>query len=245
MSMPQGGGSDQSWEAGQGTGPTSPTGATGPQAGAGGQGTGSGGAPQGGPYEQARYGQARYGQPQDGPGPYGQQDPGGSPMQGRPISPVNEIETRVTGRRIVQYIVDAILSGIIFGLLSWALNRGTGATHAVLVLILVLADIAWYFLYWAYIPYVRYGQTIGMQLMGIRVISVDGGAASLPQLFIRSILLVLFTPLSLLVGIITMMGSRYRQRVGDHIAKTMVVRARVEPNPAPREFAGAGRAGTR
>jgi uncharacterized RDD family membrane protein YckC len=166
-------------------------------------------------------------------------------MQGRPISPVNEIETRVTGRRVVQYIVDAILSGIIFGLLSWALNRGHGATHGVLVLILVLANIAWYFLYWAYVPHVRNGQTIGMSLMGIRVISVSGRPASLAQLFIRSILLVLFTPLSLLVGIITMIGSRYRQRVGDHIARTMVVRASVEPVPAPREFAGAGQAGTR
>ena len=51
--------------------------------------------------------------------------------------------------------------------------------------------------------------------------------------------------LSLLVGIITMMASRYRQRVGDHLAKTMVVRASVEPRPVPQEYAGAGQAGTR
>jgi uncharacterized RDD family membrane protein YckC len=223
MSMPQGGGSGQSWEAGSGSGPA--------------------GTPQGQPYEQPQYEQAQYGQPQ-----YGQQPPaygGGGAMAGRPISPVNEIETRVTGRRVVQYIVDAILSGIVFGLLSWALSRGHGGIHTLLVLILVLVNIAWYFLYWAYIPYARSGQTIGMSLLGVRVISRDGGPASLMQLFVRSILLVLFSPLSLLVGIITMMCSRYRQRVGDHLAKTMVVRASVEPRPAQQEFAGAGQAGTR
>ncbi len=166
-------------------------------------------------------------------------------MQGRPISPVNEAETRVTGRRIVQYIVDAILSGIVFGLLSWALDRGTGATHAVLVLVQVIVDIAWYFLYWAYVPYARNGQTVGMTLLGVRVISADGGPASLVQLFARSILLVLFTPLSLLVGIIVMLCSRYRQRTGDHMARTLVVKASVAPTPSRREYAGAGQAGTR
>ncbi|HEY2287555.1 MAG TPA: RDD family protein [Streptosporangiaceae bacterium] len=244
MSMPQGGGSGQSWEAG-----SEPGSGTGPQAGA----SGPAGGPQGQPgYEQPGYeqqpgygqpGQAQYGQPQSGPQPPAYS--GGGAMEGRPISPVNEIETRVSGRRIVQYIVDAILSGVVFWLLSLALNRGHGGLHAVLILVLVLVNIAWYFLYWAYVPFARNGQTIGMSLLGIRVISRDGGPASLAQLFIRSILLVLFSPLSLLVGIITMMCSRYRQRVGDHIAKTMVVSARVTPSPAQAEFAGAGQAGTR
>ena len=170
------------------------------------------------------------------------QPPG--PMQGRPISPVNEIETRVTGRRIVQYIIDAIIYSIVAGLISWALDRSTGGVHALLILVSVVLVVAWYLLYWAWRPYKRNGQTIGMQLMGIRV-SSNGGPASFVQLAIRSILLVLFSPLSLLVGIIVMMFSRYRQRVGDHIAKTIVVRARVEPMPARREYAGAGQAGFR
>jgi uncharacterized RDD family membrane protein YckC len=226
--MPQGGESGQAWEAGSGSGPA--------------------GTPQGQPYEPPAYGQAQYGQPEYGQPQYGQQPPaggGGGAMAGRPISPVSEIETRVTGRRIVQYIVDAILSGIVFGLLSWALSRGHGGLHALLVLILVLANIAWYFLYWAFVPSMRAGQTIGMSLLGLRVLSRDGGPASLMQLFIRSILLVLFTPLSLLVGIITMMFSRYRQRVGDHLAGTIVVRAGVQPGSVRQEYAGAGQAGTR
>jgi len=84
-----------------------------------------------------------------------------------------------------------------------------------------------------------------MQIMGVRVISANGGPASLGQLIVRSILLVLFSPISLLVGIITMWCSRYRQRVGDHLAKTMVVRDRVQPIPAQQEYAGAGQDGYR
>ncbi len=169
----------------------------------------------------------------------------GGPMQGRPISPVNEIETRVTGRRTVQYIIDAIIYGIVASILAWALNRGHGGVHAILVVVLVVLIIAWYLLYWALRPQTRNGQTFGMQIMGLRVISADGGPASFAQLAVRSILLVLFSPLSLLVGIITMWCSRYRQRVGDHIARTMVVRDRVQPIPARPEYAGAGQAGSR
>ena len=54
---------------------------------------------------------------------------------------------------------------------------------------------------------------------------VRAGRASLLQLFVRSIFLVLVPPLSLIVGFITMMVSPYRQRVGDHMAKTVVIRA--------------------
>ena len=244
---PQAGPAGQQWEGTPGQGGTPP----------GGQGPG--GAPQGGmppggpgqggmppPGQQPQYGQPQYG---NGPGhgaqyaPPGQ--PGGGPMMGMPISPVNEMETRVTGRRVVQYIIDAILFGIITAVVSWALDRGTGGVHALLYIVLIVLDVIWYILYWAYWPFGHTGQTVGMQLMSLRVISRDGGPATFAQLVIRSILLVLFTPLSLLVGIITMMFSRYRQRVGDHMAKTLVVRSSVEPIRSPREFAGAGQAGTR
>jgi uncharacterized RDD family membrane protein YckC len=47
------------------------------------------------------------------------------------------------------------------------------------------------------------------------------------QLFIRGILLIVDTLVWGLVGLITMLFSRYRQRVGDHAAKTLVVRARM------------------
>jgi uncharacterized RDD family membrane protein YckC len=65
------------------------------------------------------------------------------------------------------------------------------------------------------------------------------------QLFIRGVLLIIDTLFWGLVGLITILCSRYRQRVGDHAAKTLVVRARTQAMPAPRQYAGAGQAGSR
>lgn len=248
--MPQGGESGQPRETGQQTdtpGQQWQGGTPGQSAVPGQSGTaGQGGIPsQAGPpgqqWTNEPQGQYQYGAPPPQGGMAGEQ--WGSPMAGRPISPVNEIETRVTGRRIVQYIIDAIIYGVVASLISWALARGTGGVHAVLVLVAVVVVVAWYLFYWAAIPARRDGQTLGMSVMGIRVISASGGPASFVQLAVRSILLVLFSPLSLLVGIIVMMCSRYRQRTGDHMAHTMVVRARVQPMPAQQQYAGAGQAG--
>jgi uncharacterized RDD family membrane protein YckC len=266
---PQAAAAGQQWESAPGQGPPGSDG--GGQSGPG----QPGGAPQGGsgqggtpppppgqppygqpqpqpgqqPYGQPQYGTQQYGQPQYGNAPGGQYpppgQPGGGPMMGMPISPVNEAETRVTGRRVVQYIIDYIITGAIASLIFWALDRGHGAVNAVLILIAVVIDLAWYFWYWVLRPYQANGQSFGMQLLGLRVISRDGGPASMMQLFIRGILLIIDTLIWGLVGFITIICSRYRQRVGDHAAKTLVVRSSVEPIRAPREFAGAGQAGTR
>jgi uncharacterized RDD family membrane protein YckC len=259
MSMPQGDRSGQPWETGQQPGTpgqqqygTPQYGAPefgAPQYGVPEYGAPEYGAPPQGPGQPspAQFGPGQHGPGQHGAGPTGGTPGGqyGDPMEGRPISPVNEIDTRVTGRRVVQYIIDAIIVGAVAGVLSLLLNHGSGGTAAVLLTLYIVLDVLWAFGYWALLPYLRNGQTLGMQVMGIRVISLDGGPASLGQFVGRAALMIIFTPLSLLVGFITMMCSRYRQRVGDHLAKTMVVSSRVEPAHARQEYAGAGQAGAR
>lgn len=218
MSMPQGG---QQWDAGAGGQPGS----------------------QQQDYGQQDYRQQGHGQQQfDGGGQW----PGGSPggpgrgqMPGRPPSPVSEGETRVTGRRVVQYIIDYLITGIVASVIIWALDRGTGAVNAILVLVGAVLSAAWYFWYWVYRPYRAGGQSFGMQLLGLRIISKNGGRATMGQLFIRGILLIVDTLIWGLVGLITILCSRYRQRVGDHAAKTLVVRAQVQPMPVTRTYAGA------
>jgi uncharacterized RDD family membrane protein YckC len=167
------------------------------------------------------------------------------PMQGRPISPVNEIETRVTGRRVVQYIIDYAITGIVAAFVMWAFDRSSGATNAVLLLIGAVLVAAWYFWYWVQRPYRANGRSFGMQILGLRIISLDGGRASKMQLFIRAVLLIVDTFVWGMVGFLTIICSRYRQRVGDHAAKTLVVRARAQTTPVTREYAGAGQAGFR
>jgi uncharacterized RDD family membrane protein YckC len=136
---------------------------------------------------------------------------------------VSEASTRVTGRRVIQYIVDYILAGIIPGLAYWLLDRGS--LHGFGWLIATVISLAVYYWYWVMRPHGHGGQTFGMQLFGLRVISKDGGRASTAQLFIRGILLIVDTLFFGLVGLITMLCSRYRQRVGDHAAGTLVVEA--------------------
>jgi uncharacterized RDD family membrane protein YckC len=166
-------------------------------------------------------------------------------MQRRAVSPVAEIETHVTGRRIAQYIIDYIITAVVASFILWLFNRSTGAANAVLLLIGAVLAAAWYFWYWVYRPYRANGQSFGMQLLYLRVLSLNGGRASMMQLFIRGILLIVDTLFWGLVGWITIIASRYRQRVGDHAAKTVVVRAQLQPMRAPREYAGAGQAGFR
>ena len=163
-------------------------------------------------------------QQQRGNGPPDQQ--WGSLPQAGPASPVPVHMTRVTPRRVVQYIVDSILVGIIPGIVWFLVGyRGHGVLHAIGWLIAVAVSVLIMIWYWVLRPYGHGGQTFGMQLMRLRIISKDGDRASKTQLVIRWILLIVDTLVFGLVGLITMLFSHYRQRVGDHVAKTLVVRA--------------------
>jgi uncharacterized RDD family membrane protein YckC len=157
-----------------------------------------------------------------------QQYPGGMPPQWsgrRPPSPVSEEATRVTGRRVIQYIIDYILAGIIPGLAYWLLDRGHGFLGGLGWLLATAIALAVYYWYWVERPRSTGGQTFGMQLFGLRIVSKDGGPASIVQLLIRGILLIVDTLFFGLVGFVTIICSRYRQRVGDHAAGTLVVQA--------------------
>ena len=168
-------------------------------------------------YDQAPYAQTPYGQPA-----YDQ------PTYGR-LAVVPEAETKVTGRRVVQYIIDYVLAGIIPALAYWLFDRGSGTLHGFGWLIATVIALAVYFVYWVVIPYGHRGQTFGMQLLRIHVISKNGEKASMPQLFVRGIFLIIDTLIWGLVGFITILCSKRRQRIGDHVAKTVVVPIRYGP----------------
>jgi uncharacterized RDD family membrane protein YckC len=183
------------------------------------------------PYGEPGYGGQQYGTQQPGTQGYGGQQYGGQPWDSRPgrMSPVSEYETRVTGRRIAQYLIDAFLVSLIPSLVSIPFDR----SHS--TLLHILGGIVFFVLfvliglwYWVIRPYSHNGQTFAMQWLGLRVISKNGGPVSMPQLFIRWVCLIFdaipYTwPFTGLVGLIVMLCSRYRQRIGDHAARTLVV----------------------
>jgi uncharacterized RDD family membrane protein YckC len=138
---------------------------------------------------------------------------------------VHAAATRCTGRRIVQYIVDYILAGIVPGLAYWLFDTRVGAIDGARWLVATVIALAAYFVYWVLIPHAMGGQTFGMKLFRLRVLSKDGDRASMLQWFIRGIFLIVDTLFFGLVGFVTMLCSKYRQRVGDHAARTVVVSA--------------------
>lgn len=167
-------------------------------------------------------------------------DPGMSPREATPgyerpggfasgAGTVDLAATRVTGRRVVQYLIDSFLVGIIPGLVSIPFDSSSSTFLHILggviaFAIFVLIGLA----YWVVMPHARQGQTLGMTLLGLRVISKGGGPANLAQLFIRWVCLIFdaipYTwPFTGLVGFIVILCSRERQRIGDHLARTLVV----------------------
>lgn len=107
-------------------------------------------------------------------------------------------------------------------------------------------------LYWVVFVHRQNGQTLGMKLLHLRVISKGGGPANMAQLTIRWICLIFdaipYTwPFTGLLGFIVILCSRDRQRIGDHLARTLVIatdrtvgsprymgaETRYEPGPGP------------
>jgi uncharacterized RDD family membrane protein YckC len=145
--------------------------------------------------------------------------------------PVTRAEVKVTGRRVVQYLIDSFLVGLVPSLVSIPFDRSDSTFIHILgaiVAFVVFALIG--FLYWVFFTHRQQGQTLGMKLLGLRVISKGGAPANMAQLTIRWISLILdaipYTwPLTGLVGFIVILCSRDRQRIGDHLARTLVVTA--------------------
>ncbi len=72
----------------------------------------------------------------------------------------------------------------------------------------------------------RTGQTLGKRLAGVVVVSRDGSSITYRQALVRNLLRIIDGILSYALGLVVMLISEDRQRIGDHIADTLVVRAR-------------------
>ncbi|MCD2186037.1 RDD family protein [Actinomycetospora soli] len=155
--------------------------------------------------------------------------------------PVDERATRVTVRRIVQYFLDLFVLGAVLAGVGWLLGRivpaagfevgrsgslgfrmvgpgGPGPSTVGFVALVVLGFVAFVLIpFWT-------GRTLLMMALGLKIVRRDGEPASFGQHLGRALLLVVDTIAGGLVGLIVMLCSRHRQRVGDHAAGTVVIR---------------------
>jgi uncharacterized RDD family membrane protein YckC len=213
---------------------------------AGQQGGGQHGIHPGAPAQGGAPSQEQGGRPADDPAyPAYQQSaapPAAAPSAAAPTA-VTRAETRVTGRRVVQYLIDAFLVGLVPSLVSIPFDRSDSTVvHIIGGIVAFAVFVLIGFLYWVFFTHRQDGQTLGMKLLGLRVISKGGGPANMAQLTIRWVCLILdaipYTwPLTGLVGFIVILCSRDRQRIGDHLGRTLVVTADTPVLGGPRHAA--------
>ena len=80
------------------------------------------------------------------------------------------------------------------------------------------------------------GQSFGKKLFGIQVVGEDGTPCTLRQALARNILRLVDGFVFYLVGLFLALNSEKRQRLGDRVARTVVVQRK--PDPAVKDGEG-------
>jgi uncharacterized RDD family membrane protein YckC len=140
---------------------------------------------------------------------------------------VMAMNVHVTGRRVLATIVDGIVLGVLFAVVSilfgesstsgTSVNFSMGTFPTLGIFILAMA---YYILMEGYL-----GQTLGKMLLGIKVVREDTGEVpGIRVAAIRSVLRIVDGLFSYLVAFVTVLISGKNQRLGDMVAHTLVVR---------------------
>lgn len=137
----------------------------------------------------------------------------------------------VVGRRLVQFLLDELLVFVPMLLLAIAvvwLFHPPGPElltflKVVLYSMLALDLLGLYFVH-TWWPYRHGGQTPAMRWLRLRVVRLDGGHPSLGAFVVRQLLMVVDGFAWGLAGIAVMLCTRRRQRFGDVVTRTVVVR---------------------
>jgi uncharacterized RDD family membrane protein YckC len=137
------------------------------------------------------------------------------------------------GDRLLAVILDAVLIAAVFALAGmWAAGRWGGATpsgfslQGTAALVTFAATLLFGFLYY-WLCEGLVGRTLGKGILGLSVRMKDGGPCTLSSSLVRNLLRVIDGIAVYLVGFLVAIFSASRQRLGDHVAKTVVVAAPV------------------
>lgn len=146
--------------------------------------------------------------------------------------------TDVVGARFAQGAVDYLLVLVPFFVLyfasialSIAAYSASSDLSTVGTLVSLVSTLAWLLLpagMWflnAWWPHKHNGQTVAMRWLKLRIVDEHGGAATLGALTLRALLLLVDGFFLGVVGLIIMSTNPRHQRLGDQVAKTLVIRA--------------------
>jgi len=132
-----------------------------------------------------------------------------------------QMEYQGIGIRFVSLVIDSLIISIIFGVLASILGAGMMRQGSWSV---GLLSFAFYIAYYTYLEGTR-GQTIGKMITKIKVVREDGRPIDMEQAFKRNILRVIDGFVAYLIGAVLIWRSDKQQRLGDTVAKTVVVKA--------------------
>jgi uncharacterized RDD family membrane protein YckC len=132
-----------------------------------------------------------------------------------------QMEYQGIGIRFVSLVIDSLIISIIFGALGSILGAGMMRQGSWSV---GLLSFAFYIAYYTYLEGTR-GQTIGKMITKIKVVREDGRPIDMQQAFKRNILRVIDGFFAYIIGAVLIWRSDKQQRLGDTVAKTVVVKA--------------------
>lgn len=118
------------------------------------------------------------------------------------------------GPRILAFIIDAIIVGVVSSILSFVLRDAATPVTSILGLA-----------YFIVMEAMR-GATVGKMALGLRTVKVDGQPISWQEAIIRGLLRIVDAFPFGLIGIIMISNSPIKQRLGDRVANTVVVKKR-------------------
>ncbi len=138
--------------------------------------------------------------------------------------------------RILAVIIDHVILGIVALIIAMPLGFSTMMFSVASVNPMAMAAnmFSWMafgvviFIIWLlYFPYFesKTGQTLGKKVMGIKVTKEDGKALTFGDALIRTVLRIIDGLGGYVLGLIVILVSQKKQRIGDMAAKTIVVKA--------------------
>lgn len=129
------------------------------------------------------------------------------------------------GERLLALTIDYFLLGLyVFStatLLS-TIQLSSGFNTIFLMLVLYLPVLFYFFLCEMF----NHGQSIGKQLMNIRVVKTDGSTPSISAYLLRWLLFIIDGPLTGGLGLLVVLLTKNGQRIGDLAGGTMVIKVK-------------------
>lgn len=136
------------------------------------------------------------------------------------------MDVHVTGRRVVATIIDSIIFAVVNFILQSVLggNDTSGFDFTQLStgsFVLFVVAVLYYVLLEGFL-----GRTVGKMVTGIKVVDeATGGLPGPGKAAVRTVLRIVDGFFAYLLGFIVVLASQRRRRLGDMLAKTLVVRA--------------------